>query len=350
MNFMKKIINLNKHISYNIENGQSDVNIVCSDLKIIYYLMSRGWIGSKQREGYYLRAPSVWLVDMTDPFKVNSFSSIYVNFAYYLFLKVLEKKRHIYDWIKKVVDKNKVYYKDFQFVWTEGPIVESEFRIIGSDVRVKQLKEDLFQNFWASNEYKKYLKIAQEYLGEVFPVNIKEKALEEQPLNVRKYYYELDNIFSCYNITTYNNKYIRYDLRQLGKFNKIMLSPTGCFDFLSSIIESVKIDLNKIGYYEVHSDPNKIGCAYYNCELEEDDEVIVIDKVYSGYTLDKLSRKVTKSGAKAIKVGLFPKSRAGIQKSDYVIIGNKLFEASKVSITKDWVIEYYKKAFCTDFS
>lgn len=341
---MRKTIEFQECISYNAENGQSDACALCSNLEEVSFLISRGWKYSRQTEGYYLRAPSVWLVDMTDPVKINFYENPYVNYAYYCFLEKLEKKGSIYDWITRILNRNRCYYNQFQFSWTEGPIVESEFRVIGSDSRVKRLRKDLFAGFSTSEEFPRCLKDAKEYLGESKPVRIQNKPLSDQPMELQKYYKKLEYIFSCYGVPTYNPEIVTYHWKDIPDFDKIVLSPTGCFDFLSSLTECVGCQADKIGYYEVHSDPNKTGSAFYNMDLGENDTVIVMDKVYSGYSLEKMAKKVTLLGGSPIKTALYPKSRAGIKKSDYVIIGQKVFPAFEVGRTQDWVKEFYKRA------
>lgn len=341
---MRNRIEFEECISYNAENGQSDASTVCSNLEEVSFLISKGWKWNRQAEGYYLRAPSVWLVDMTDPVKINFYGDLYANYAYYIFLEKLEQKGDIYDWISMILNKNGCYYRDFQFSWTEGPIVESEFRVIGSDRRVKRLRKDMFAGFTAAEEFAHYFREAEEYLGEIRPVQIKNKPLPDQPQAVQDYYKKLAYIFSCYGVPTYNPQIVTYDWNGMPDFDKIVLSPTGCFDFLSSLTEVVGCQADRIGYYEVHSDPRKTGSAFYNMEIRENDTVVVIDKVYSGYSLEKMAKKVAGLGGIPIRTALYPKSRAGIKKSDYVMIGQKVFPASEVGQTQQWVKEFYKRA------
>lgn len=345
---MRKIVNLRDCVSYNTENGQSDAYIISANLEIVSSLILKGWKASKQKEGYYLRAPSTWLVDMTDPFKIDYYTDLYVNFAYYFFLDELVKCGKVLEWIDNVTKLNACYYDGLEYTWTQGPIVESEFRIIGSDNRIKQLKDDLFEYFMQGNEAKKYLSYAKEYLGDINPLSIREKSLNSNNQELKKYFEHIDKIFSCHNIKIYNPQNIHFDLNLLPEYKRLILAPTGCFDFLLSVIESTNVKLDKIGYYEVHSDPKKIGFSYYNCEIEMGDAVVVLDKVYSGYSLDEMAQMVKSMGGSPIKVGMFPKSRVGIKRCDYVIIGQKIFKAEEVLSTKEWIKVYYKKAFSSE--
>ena len=341
---MKKI-NLNDYVTYNPENGQSDVSMISTDMVLISELISKGWKSVQLPYGYYLRAPSAWIVDMTDPFKILSFYSIYENLAYFLFLRNLCRKNKIYSFINDVINQNKHFYKDFQYTWVSGPIVESEYRIIGLDNRVKKLKENLYAAFFHCPQHNYYINLAENYLGETKHFSLANNPLCLQACNVQNYFHMLQNIFFNVGVKVYNEKTITIDFQKLPTFDKILLSPTGCFDFLSTLLVSFNEDFKKYAFYEVHSDPHKIGNSQYNCNMQFGDVVLAIDKIYSGRSVQLLAKCIKHYGATPIKIGLFPKSKAGIKMCNYVVIGNKLISSQEVDKYEDWVCSLYRRAY-----
>lgn len=334
---------LKNHIVFG-ENGRSIATYYTLNLEEAKEYIDNGWnyeIDYKGK-GFWLRAPDEWLVDLTDPFKIYYYGNPVVNVAYYNFLKSLAQKDRLKEYVDFVISNNKIFYKNFEFVIADGPVLQSEIRILGSDVRLKNLKHDLIKSFVKGFYYNKYYSEAKEYLGKIQPIQFSCKYTEPISTKEAEFYHKLNKYLKIVDERSdVNHKVLKNLKKQLPDSDVIILIPTGCFKYMSSIIDETNID--KVMFWEIHVNSHVNKCFTLFSKDLKGKRVLIIDQIYSGKTLEIIKDLVSSRGGIPITLGVFPKSIYSLGNTDYVVFLDKLVKASDVERSEDWMIKLYKK-------
>ena len=73
------------------------------------------------------------------------------------FIKKLKENNKLDNFIKNIINKKNIYYKDFHYHISDGPILENSVRIKGIDNRINTLKIDLVKEFIKDEHYQYYI-------------------------------------------------------------------------------------------------------------------------------------------------------------------------------------------------
>ncbi|MCK5107430.1 MAG: hypothetical protein KAQ83_01770 [Nanoarchaeota archaeon] len=326
------------------ENGRSNATYYSNDLEEIGSFVNEGWKFELDYngKGVWLRSPDIWLVDLSDIQKINYYGNPIINLAYFNYLNELIKSNNIRPYIKKVICKNKIYYNGFEFEISSGLVLETEVRILGSDTRLNTLKKDLFQDFYESKEYKQYFNDSKKFLGKTEIIKQSHIPFEDQDKSIREFYKNIQNLYNGINDhVEYYPKIINNFIEQLPPHDNLVLIPSGCFKYLSSLLSKENID--KIMFWEFHVNKHiKKNVTLFKKDLKNKN-VLIIDNLYSGKTMDHMSNLIKKKGGNPIRLGLFPKSAYSIRKTDYVFFIDRVIKTTSINPSKEWYLELYKK-------
>lgn len=326
------------------ENGRSIATFYTSCLEELKEYTDCGWsfeIDYKGK-GFWLRAPDEWLVDLTDPYKIYYYGNPIVNLAYYNYLTSFAEKNRLKEYIDFVISNNKIFYKNFEFVIADGIVLQSEIRILGSDKRIKNLKHDLINSFIESNRFDEFYNQAKDYLGKIRNIKFAKKSENNLTLTEIDYYNKVNKYLKVVKEkATIKDDFILSLSKQLPEADVIILIPTGCFKYMSSILNTKNMD--KVMFWEMHvnSHVNK-SFTLFKKELENK-KVLIIDQIYSGKTLDIIKSLVLKQGGIPITLGMFPKSLYSLKSTDYVAVLDKVFVVGEIEKNKNWINVLYKK-------
>lgn len=96
--------------------------------------------------------------------------------------------------------------------------------------------------------------------------------------------------------------------------------------------------------WEIHIDKNqKRNNKMFNKNIKNK-TCLIIDKTYTGKTLNHIAKIVKSEGGTPIKLGLFPKNRKAIKSSDYILLLDKVYKSDTMDLsTQNWAEKYYKK-------
>lgn len=326
------------------ENGRSIATFYSTNLCDVHEYVRKGWsyeIDYKGK-GFWLRAPDEWLVDLTDPFKIWYYGNPVVNFAYFKFLKHYSDKKQLGEYINLIVKNNSVYYKDFEFEVADGPVLQSEFRIIGNDNRILSLKRDLFKSFIESSVYQEFLNEAKEYLGDIKELRIDHIEKSDYSPAIKEFYDRTNYYLKAIDCKTKEKSTIVKGLiEQLPEFDIMILIPNGCYKFINSLINDNNVD--KVMFYEIHVNSHVNKCfTLFERDLTGK-KVLIVDQIYSGKTLQIMKDIIIQKGGIPITLGMFPKSRYSLNHADYVTILDKVIKSSDIDFTKDWILKLYKQ-------
>lgn len=334
---------LKNHLVFG-ENGRSIATYYTLNLEEAKDYIDNGWSYEidYKGNGLWLRAPDEWLVDLTDPFKIYYYGNPIVNVAYYNFLKSLAKKNQLKEYIDFVISNNKIFYKNFEFAIADGPVLQSEIRILGSDDRLKNLKHDLIKSFVKGFYYNSYYSEAKECLGKIKSIQFSYKFKEPISTKEAEFYHTLNKYLKIVDEKSeINHKVLKNLKKQLPNCDIIVLIPKGCFKYMSSIIDETNID--KVMFWEMHVNSHVNKCFTLFSKDLKGKRVLIIDQIYSGKTLEIIKNLVSSQGGIPITLGVFPKSIFSLNNADYVVFLDQVVATSDIERSEDWIIKLYKK-------
>jgi hypothetical protein len=312
INNLETIDNFTKHLNFN-PHKRFEISLITNDLKKISELKYKGWIKKQTPEGIKLKAPEVWLVDLTDPFKHDLFKSTKLVFDFYNFLIQQINTGSINNLIKSILDENQI--KELEFKLVNGKSISYEIRVIGSDKRVYLLRELLLEYFLV-NSNKQY---------------IVDKNLCLENKDQKLFFEKLINTYQKENICE-NKKLQNIEIKNLTlpfeNYDYVVLIPTSCFKYTGLL---KNINCKKIVLIRTHASNNFLIEDTINFPSNlNNKKCLVMDISYSGETLKFMKSYLSNLGAKVETLALFPKSQLAIKNSDYCIILNEFCSSKEL--------------------
>lgn len=346
---MKRIL-LNENITYHNMHDREEVSFQTSDVEMLYSYLKRGWSFKTIKEGFIVRAPEEWLVDLSDPYKISFYGNLETNLAYYMYLKQLLRENKLESYVKDIIKKYKI--KNFDFYILKGNSLEIEIRIAGYDKRVKLLKNYLFENIKLEEDWNTYLNAAINLIGCNQKIKLKkvsihnaEKVTKKLFNTLRKYY----GPFNAFNKKVFNKEYFKDMFVDFPSADVYIFIPWGCFQYVSSFVN--KENFPKIMFWEYHADKDRIHMNKFMSKSLKDKKVCVIDNSYTGSTINVISEKVKVEGGNPFRVALFPKSKRAINNCEYCYFIDKIIESKNIDTSDpNWPINTFVKVVNDKFN
>lgn len=333
---MSCMISVNQIFKSNIifgEYSRSGIVYYTDDLEELNELQLLGWRYNQCSVGYRIIPPSISVCDITELEKVFQYQNVILNYAYFLYLKKLLKENKFENVIKCIISKKKLFYKNFEFHISSGPIIETEIKVEGLDDRIYQLKRDLLIDFLAASEYKNLYKFATQkieknsvYTADKFNIDNLSQVLE----NFYKYLIKInENVNKKIKIP---DKIYSVDMSVLGEidYDVLLFIPNGCYKFLNLFVNEK--NYKKVMFWEFHIDKTKPTTHKIFNKNFRNKKILLVDSVYSGKTLLRLKKMVEEQGGHPILLGLYPKSKSVINILDYTIILNRLYSTKELDL------------------
>lgn len=326
-----------ENVTY-VEYSRSGVEYYTENLENAVELVNNGWKHHKTSKGFKLSPPEVSIVDLTDYNRALQYGNLYFNYIYYIFLYKLIRNKKLKNYIDEIIIQQNLKYKKFEYLISIGPVLDSEIRIAGSDKRIELLKMDMVEKFLYSKEYRELKYTYKDYYKELEHKNVK---FDERTDVEKKFLLDLkSNISLLRDKRVYNPeifKIYNIDKIKMNNIDIILFLPFGCFKYLSSFIN--KENLKKIMFWEIHADSEKESTfKLYEKNLKEKN-VLIIDNIYSGKTLNIAKKKVIELGGNPILLSLNPKNISNINMSDYVMILNTIYKKEELDLTTENLFE-----------
>lgn len=343
---MSCMINVNQIFKSNIifgEYSRSGIVYYTDDLEELNELKLLGWKYNQCSIGYRVIPPSISVCDITELEKVFQYQNVILNYAYFVYLKTLLKENKFENVIKCIISKKRLFYKNFEFHISSGPIIETEIKVEGSDDRIYQLKRDLLINFLASREYKNLYKFAIQKMGKNSVYTADKFNIDVLPQSVANFYKYLIKINESVNKKIkLQDKIYNVDMRGLDKidYDILLFIPNGCYKFLNLFVNEK--NYKKVMFWEFHMDKTKPTTHKIFNKNFRNKKILLVDSVYSGKTLLRLKKMVEEQGGYPILLGLYPKSKSVINILDYAIILDRLYNAKELDL-KD--LNMYEKIY-----
>ncbi len=327
MKYMKIDIKtiFNKNIRF-VEYSRSGVVYYIQDLNVLNELYKNGWKYNFCEKGFRIIPPSITVCDICECKKVEQYGNVILNLAYYKFLQLLIENGKLSNYIHSIINDKKIFYNNFCFHISNGPILETEIKIEGSDRRVENLKRDMLLKFIKTDQYidlynecKKMIKKNVLFSKEV-----------QQNKTILDFYAMLIKKNSLIRKIDINKQKYMIDMSMLNieNYDLILFIPFGCYKFIN-LFTSID-NYKKMMFMEFHIDKDKpyIHRLFYQNMCGK--KVLIIDSVYSGKTLLNAKALVEKEGGIPTLLGVYPKSKSVLNKLDYALILDKVYDCKKL--------------------
>ncbi len=323
--------------------GRTKIRFLTNNLKFASEKARKGWFLDKTPEGFYLEAPEVWLIEISEPTKVTFFSNNPVdNYAYFLYLKN-KKPEELISLLKSI--------NDVDIFLSQGNAIDTEIRIILDDRKEGQrLRIGLYSKFLQDVNYKKFIEKSRGIIGETRSMKIeRNKKISDYSPKIRRFFYKIKENYSFVNLENralYSSDFIsglNTQIESLFNFADLFVFiPWGCFKYIGNFITEKTV--NKVMLWEFHMSDFRDHQHRFNSQNLKNKQVILLDKSYTGGTLDRAAEAIKKEGGNPIKVALFPKSKMAVKKADYIVFLDKVLKASEVDVSSPrWYDVLYKK-------
>jgi hypothetical protein len=324
-------------------HNRTGVYMYTKDKEVIEEKIKLGWCFCEvPTHGFMLRSPDISLIDIAEPFRVHKVGSNVLNLSLYRHLNKMKESGILYPFMKEIVDKDD-YYKNFRFYISEGPALESEIRIGGSDIRINRLKDDILKKSVKSSTWKKEIEYSNWFLGKTRTLNIYNKTINQFDPISRKFLKSMENIkMKNYPLSEkISMKIVHGIIEQLPEFDELIFIPKGCFRYITSFIDDTTVD--NIMLWEIHIEYPDIIKKFFQKNLK-DKKCLIIDKSYTGQTLTKMAEMIKNEGGTSERLALFPKSKMAVEKSEYALILDKVIKSETINTNLDgWSEHVYKK-------
>lgn len=320
------MIMLNKIFKKNIQfskYGRSGVIVLTKNKSIAKELKQAGWNYYLKDGTYRLNPPTLNLVDVVDIEKAVQYQNLIFNYALYKYIQILNQKKMLSNYCLDAMESHKIFFKDFAFHLSIGPILKYAVKIEGSDNRIYKFKTYLLNYMLDDREfielYNKYSKLFSKL------PNIEQEYIKKESIRLQENYikqYEANN-YKC-KIKSFKIDFSQIELEQFDYFIFIL---NGCF----KIIPYFDLDKykNKIIFWEVHMDETKGSNDFSNLDKLKNKSVLVIDSVYSGKTMLYIKRILKNITDRINILGVFPKSDSAANICDYIIVLNKVIKKTE---------------------
>lgn len=307
-----------------------------------------GWNYRATEKGFWLRAPDISLVDITDPFRIYQLGNDVNNFACFNYLTALKSEGKLPEMMDWIISKNSEKYKGFDYFISEGPVLEAEIRIGGSDMRVNELKRDVLDWVLEDKNFGKHVSEASEYLGERRPTSIIDKKLGHFGPKSAEFINLLNRLNQaiCSPSEPVRMRTIDDLNGQLPGFDVMIFVPKGCYKYITSFLRDDIID--KIMLWEIHIEQNPPETFKLFTKDLLNKRCLIVDRSYSGKTLNLISEFVRQEGGIPVRLAVFPKSKLSMEGFEYSLFLDRIINCKDPILDgADWARECYKKILTT---
>lgn len=327
MKYMKIDIKtiFNKNIRF-VEYSRSGVVYYTQDLDTLNELYRNGWKYNLCEKDFRVIPPSITVCDICECKKVEQYKNIILNLAYYKFLKSLIENGNLSNYVYSIISDNKIFYNNFYFHVSNGPILETEIKIEGSDKRIENLKRDMILKFIKCEKYNDLYNECKKIIKKNVLFS-KENEQNESILNFYAKLIEKNSLIKKINVS--KQKYIiDMSILNVQDYDLILFIPFGCYKFINLFASND--NYKKMIFIEFHVDKDKpyIHRLFYQNMYGK--KVLIIDSVYSGKTLLNAKALVEKEGGIPTLLGVYPKSKSVLNILDYALILDRVYDCKKL--------------------
>jgi len=331
-----RVVEENNHgvIAYHYPHQRQELVFPTRDLGEAAEKVHMGWEIKPGKEGYLVRAPEEWLVDLADPFKAQYGSRD--NLTLYRTLRKLRANGelpNVLEEAKSVIDGIDVYLLD-------GLALETEMRIAGSDSRITDVKRNVLRLVKDTPEWRENQERVAEELPRTRKLNVRKYPTFRLTPIATQFYRDIGDVHKVIAPLYEPNCVMNGFWDDIPEADVYMFVPKSGFKLALGFVDQ-RQRYDDIMFWEYHAGQTMSYEGQIFPKPLEGKRIAIIDISYSGTTLNQLHRKVSDEGGLPIRVALFPKSRRAVTSSEYLIFLDSLRRFQNIDLCDDWAENLY---------
>ena len=319
---------------YNKPHFKNNLIFITTDINEITDRLKRGWSIFPGKYKFILQAPETVLCDLSEIYPNPTVNPKEI-LALFRTLKSIN--------LSKFLNKLTLHplFTNLEIIALEGIGSSIEIRVVGSDKRIYDIPNFLYQTLKKTNLWKAKLKESKNLI-KTRKLNIKSKRIININFKTKNFYRKLIQKYSIFGRINIPNRIVYGFWKNLPKNEIYIFVPKSGLKYALGFIEEIGSS-KQIMLWECHlSLDSTKELRIFNKDLRNK-KVVIVDRSYSSNTLDYLKEKVIKEGGDPTTIALFPKSKRAIQNSDYILFLDRFIPSKNIHFKKNWQEDLFIK-------
>lgn len=315
---------------YNKPHSKQEIVYSTNNSEEILDLVQSGWRLFPGAKKWVLKAPEATVCDLSEidknPSKEpNEILAFYRTLTEANFTKLITGFKHSYAIEDEIVP-------------ISGTSLETEKRIASSNKKAFTIYRKNFFNFVKDTSMFQKESETLEGTLKKREYKIRFKPLKDCCSLSNLFIKDVKELYTSFRkdiMETIGQDRIPYGIWKQLDFDVIIFVPVAGLKYAAGYIEDIKDD-KKIMLWEYHTgtDLNKELISFR--KNLKGKKVAVVDRAYTGNTINYLKKEVEKLGGNCTPIVLFPKSKTAIECSDQVLFVDTFVSKKKLHINSNW--------------
>jgi hypothetical protein len=331
-------------IAYNTSHQSHKLIRISNDIREIIDLRNKGWKVRYENSYWVLEGPEAVLCDLNELSMNEATQNPVEIFALHNFLTEFMKAQDLDILIQDALDHSDL--RNIAIAYADNCTSFIEKRVFGTDIRVQQFPK-MFLNY--VKKFPEWERFHRESRNQITarPLNVLSRSAsasngraQAMYRSVLNYYGHLYGSGSC-EISKFSDQVVFGFWKQLPKrFESLVFILKASLKYYLGYLEEMgDIDARLIEY---HIDPGSKQLLVENTTVR-DRNTLIVDRSYSGNTLDKMKELLSREGAKPSVLAIFPKSVSAVAKSDFFLFLDKIIEKARLDMSKEgWETDLFR--------
>ncbi|MBU0535534.1 MAG: hypothetical protein KKE20_01110 [Nanoarchaeota archaeon] len=306
---------------------------ITSDPDILLKRIQEGWTVYPGKRNYVLQAPEAVVCDLSEMTPNKTDSLVEIATVYRTINQI-----GVHKVLQSVLNP---YFDGLEVIPNLGGSCESEIRMIGSDKRIFDLPSAIMSYLKTTDEWHHNYQLSARKVKERtiassdLPINQCEQKTNDLFEKTRKLYDQLG-------IKGIPDYAVTGPWGNLPECDKYMFVMKSGFKYALGFVEDTGKD-DDICLWEYHEGLSYDKELRIGCRDLEGKTVGIIDRSYSGNTLDTLRDDAIKEKANPIVISVFPKSTISLERSDYMIFLDRVVKTELIDKEEGWALRLFEE-------
>ncbi len=331
-------------IAYNTSHQSHKLIRVTNDIREIIDLRTKGWKIRYENSYWVMEGPEAVLCDLNEQSMNEATRDLVEIYALHIFLTESMKARSLDLLIQDALDHSDL--RDIAIAHADNCTSFIEKRVFGTDHRVQKFPKIFLDYVKKLPEWKRFQRESRNQI-KTRTLNVLSRSVSGSNGRARAMYHSVMDYYGrlygsgSYEISKFSDQVVQGFWKQLpDNFEALVFILKASLKYYLGYLEEMgPIDARLIEY---HIDPGSKQLLVANATVK-DKNTLIVDRSYSGSTLDQMKELLHKEGAKPYVLAVFPKSVAAVAKCDFFLFLDKIIERARLDTNKaGWERELFR--------